>query len=626
MRVIATGLLGLGLLCGVSGFAQQAKVKRFSAKLEGSVVLSDVPDKYNATIYSAEMPDPDGSAEQKKLQEIKDMMKRKFPNRNRPARKTTSSVLPPTVATSFVADSTPGIPPDNYSAVSSGNKAVTVMNTTITVHDATTGNYLYRKGLLAFSASVGLNNGGPVARNYRFDPKVVYDPVADRFICVMLNSTNQDNWIVLGFSKTSDPVGVWNFYKFYGDYTGDTTWFDYPAISITQNEFFLTGNKIKYDSSWQAGFTRSLIYQVRKQDGYNGDSLLNYQIWDSVQYNNHYLRCLYPLNPGDSLLGPSQYFLSNKNFDTLNDSVFLVKVPDTIGSADSMLTVVPVKSSTSSYGVPPNGRQPDTAYTLATNDGRVLGGFIKDNQIQFVSTSLDPANGSSAIYHGIINNFTTTPLMTGNLVSIDTLDFGYPNISYAGTIGSNIQSIITFDYTGPRTYPGYGAVYYDGSGYSDMLNIKSGDTSIGISWVGHVQRWGDYSGSQPDWTTLGSVWCEGIYGRKSQQYGNFIARLSSPYRVATPVVTRQPKPVSTIYPNPGFEYVSFDFNVTTEQYFSFYIYDAQGKMADKVLDNNCTAGKNIIRFNIASLTPGVYLLKAVGNKGEQIEVHSFIKK
>ncbi len=628
MRVFFGFIFGFIFLCGNSGFSQQAKPKRFTAALMGTVVLRDVADKYNAEVSSMEMPDPDASTEQKKLQEVKSLIKKRFPNTSRQGAsgmRTSSSVMPPTVALSFVADSSPQIPPDNYMAVSNGQKAMTVMNGTVTVHDATTGAYLYRKTLLPFTASVGLNNTPAHNVNYRYDPKVVYDPVADRFICVMLNSTDSFNWIIAGFSTSNDPAGGWNFYKFFGDYTGDTTWFDYPAISITQTEFFLTGNKIFFDSSWQGGFHRSLIYQMRKQDGYDGNPLLTYQIWDSIQYNNHFLRCLYPLNPSDAVLGPSQYFLSNRNFDLSNDTVFIVTIPDTIGSASATLTVTPVAGSGATYGAPPDARQPDTSLTLATNDARVLGGFIKDNEIQFVNASVDPSNGCSAVYHGVIDNFTTTPVMTGQLFSIDTLDFGYPNISYAGHMGSSIQSIISFNYSGPHTYPGYGAILYDGANLSDMLVIKSGDSTINML-AQKEQRWGDYSGSQPDWTTLGSVWVEGIYGRKNRQYGNFMAKLASPYPVGVPTVPQATAAPSVLYPNPGLEYISFEFNVAKEQAFSFIIYDVAGKVVDKIADTYCHDGKNVIRFNILPLQPGNYFLKAIGANGESIEVHSFIRK
>jgi len=604
-----------------SSFAQHAKVKKYTAPLAGTVVLRDVPDKYNAQVYSLEMPDPDATADQKKLQKIKDQIRKKYQGTKKMDERTTTAIQPPILGINYVSDSFSGIPPDNYTAFSNNNTAVCVMNDRITVHNATSGAFLSRKTLESFSTAAGLNN---VLHDYRYDPKVVYDPQADRFISIMLNSTNQYNYIVVGFSQTNDPTWAWKFYDFYGDYANDTTWFDYPAISITQNEFFFTGNKILFNDSWQAGFKESVIYQVRKEDGYNGDSLLTYQIWDSVQYNNNYLRCLYPLNPGDGLLGPSQYFLSNRDFDAINDTVFLIQVPDTIGSSDSILTVVPVISDIS-YGVPPDARQTDTGLTLATNDGRVLGGFIEGNQIQFVSTSVDTLNGSSAIYHGIISNFNTVPSLHGQLFSIDTLDFGYPNISYTGSEGGNNQSIISFDFSGPHMYPGYGAIFFDGTGYSSMLTIKSGDSTINML-TQKEQRWGDYSGSQPAWNSLGIVWVVGIYGRKDQTYGNYLAQLASPYFTGVPSVNVPAPVVSNLYPNPAWEFVSFDFNVTDEQVFSFYIYDAQGRVIDKLIDKLCQQGKNIIQFNVASLLPGTYFLKAAGSKGENIPAHTFVRR
>jgi hypothetical protein len=318
--------------------------------------------------------------------------------------------------------------------------------------------------------------------------------------------------------------------------------------------------------------------------------------------------------------GPAQYFLGNRNFDVTNDSVFLVKVPDTIGGSTT-LTVTAIVGS-GSYGAPPNGRQPDTNM-LSTNDGRVLGGFMRDNEIQFVSTSVNPANGASAVYHGVISNVTTTPSLTGRLISIDTLDFGYPNISFSGNIYGVNQSIISFEYTGPRTYPGYGAVLFDGSGYSDMVNIRSGENTIhALSQID--QRWGDYSGSQPDWNDIGSVWVEGIYGRWNHSYGNYLARLSSPYHEAVQNVPSVSP--SAVYPNPAMAYVRFEFQVNQEQSFSFMICDMQGRVVDKVSEQYCNHGKNVLQFNTAPLAPGTYVLKAVGVQGENIVVQTFVKK
>jgi hypothetical protein len=613
------------LVTAPCSFAQHARVKEYKTPFAGSVVLRDVDDKYNAQVFNLQEPGVANSRELEQLRALKKQTTENFPLRkSAQANKTTSSVPKPTLGINFVADSLSGIPPDNYSAISKGDTIVNVMNSNITVHNANTGAYVTRKGLQAFSAVVGLNG----VNDFRYDPKVAYDPVADRFICVILNGTVQYNYIIIAFSQTNDPTGGWNFYKFYGDYTANNTWFDYPAISITQNEFFLTGNKVMDDSSWQAGFTKSVIYQIRKQDGYNGAASLTYRIWDSIQYNNHYLRCLYPVNPGDALAGPGQYFISNYDFAPLNDTCFMIQVPDTIGSLDTNLSVIPLVS-TLSYGMPPDARQPDTSLSLATNDNRVLGGFIEGNEIQFVCTSVNPLNGASAVYLGKISNVNTTPSMTGQIFSIDTLDFGYPNISYLGNSGGNNQSVISFEYSGPRTFPGFGAILFDGTGFSDMLNIKSGNVNI-HKISGKEQRWGDYSGSQPDWNTTGVVWVEGIYGRKDvtsdASYGDYMAQLLAPWKVGIPLLQKPTVSPSAVFPNPAWEIVSYEFTVEKEQAFSFMIYDQQGRVVDKLLDRFCADGKNVIQFNIAPLAPGTYFLKAMGNKGENIMVRTFMRR
>jgi len=621
MFIMRKSLLFLALILAIHAtWAQSAHPKVFKASKAATVVLRDLDDKYGTAVFSLEAADPDGMQQQAQLQAVKQQEAAHFPRKlNTIKWKATSSVPAPVVSYNFVADSNTGVPPDNYMAINNNSQAVSVTNTFISVHNATTGAYTLRKGLEPLSASVGLNS---LLSDYRYDPKVVYDPEADRFICVMLNAIDSRNYIVLGFSQTNDPTGSWNFYKFYGDYMGDTTWFDYPAISITHNEFFLTGNKIKYDSSWQAGFIRTVIYQVRKQDGYNGDTALTYQIWDSVAYNGSYIRCLYPLNAGDGVQGPAQYFLSDRDFDVLNDSFFLVKIPDTIGSSGA-LTVTPVVSSLS-YGVPPDARQPDTSLSLATNDNRVLGGFITANEIQFVATSVNPLNGSSGIFHGVISNYATSPSLTGRIFSIDTLDLGYPNISYAGNTGGANQSILSFNYSGPNTFPAFGAIFFDGTGFSDMVTIRKGDSTISML-AQKQQRWGDYSGSQPLWSGLGAVWVEGIFGTHLRKYGNYMAELRSPYYTAVPTQVKTPS-YTKLYPNPTLDFVNLEFSLDEDQVVDFIICDISGRVVDHLPRTFCHDGRNLIQFNSAPLAPGIYFIKCVGQKGEQVTTSKFIRQ
>jgi Secretion system C-terminal sorting domain len=618
-------LLSILLFIALSniGNAQQAHHTILSAPLQGTTIFAAIDDKYNAEVFSLEMPDPDGSVEQERLNEIKRKMALRFPHKaQRLQYNKTTSVPLPVVALSFVSDSSPGIPPDNYIAANNNDSIVMVMNNMFTIHNGTNGQFTGRKNIKTLSASAGVNG----LFDDRFDPKIIFDPETDRYIMVMLNlifSNYNDSYIILGFSKTNSPSGAWSFYKLPGNPFNDSTFFDYPCLSITHNELFITGNKVRNGVSWQTGFKESVIYQIKKQDGYNGSSSLTYQLWDSIMYNGTHIRNLYPVKGSGSIAGPTQYFLGNRILDVQNDTVFMVSIPDTLGSINNNIMVNALQANIP-YGVPPNGRQPDTAYSLMTNDGRILAGFINNDEIQFLSQSIDTLNGASGLYHGIISNVATTPSLHANLYSIDTLDFGYPNLSYTAYQASHNQSIISFNYTGPHTNPSYGALFFDGNNYSPLLNIKSGDSSIHML-AGNAQRWGDYSGSQPVWNAPAEVWCVGISGRKDHNYGCYAAKLASPYP-STVIKPLAKEHNAVLYPNPAIQYMNFKFNLTKEEPVYFMLYDMQGKFIDNILSQACNEGTNVIRFSIQSLREGTYIFKAQNSNGEIITSQTFTKQ
>ena len=135
-----------------------------------------------------------------------------------------------------------GIPDDNNIAVSDSGKILSAMNSTLNVYDSA-GNLIKNISLGAFSNGLGLSQG-------KYDPKVIYDESADRFIAVCLNGTSDStSYAIIGFSQTNDPAGNWNLYKISGNPLNDTTWSDFPIIKITQNELFLTLNALHNNST-----------------------------------------------------------------------------------------------------------------------------------------------------------------------------------------------------------------------------------------------------------------------------------------------------------------------------------------------------------------------------------------
>lgn len=608
------------VLLSASVQAQEAKGTIHTAPLQGVNVVRDIPQDYDLQVYSLEAPAPDGDGDKIRLRNAKEEVSKMFPRRSAGSAKKTTVAQDPVVTTSYTANTSPGIPPDNDLAVSKGGKAVSVINSNVFMFDAQSGQVEQQMSLRAFSLPVGLNGLGI---NNRYDPKVVYDPLADRFICVMLNDRDAQNYIVVGFSLSNDPQGAWSWYKFYGDYKSDSTWFDYPGVAITKDELFVTGNKIKFAEPWETGFSETVIYQIDKKSGYDSSATLKYKLWDGIKHDGKSIRNLFPVKHGWVPIYDEQYFLSNRNFDTQNDTMFLVKVPGKIDAGGNVS--VTVLKSPILYGVPPNGLQPDTNVVLATNDGRVLGAYGIYDEIQFVSTSIDPNNGNAAIYHGKISNYKTNPTISyAGFYTNDTLDFGYPNISFVGNPWGLNQSIISFNFTGANRNPGVGAVMFDGADYSNITTIKDGEASI-ARLAGKDQRWGDYMGSQVDFNNKGAVWVEGIYGlSNNNNYGSFIARLNSPALGISNTSTNENS--SKVYPNPVVKELFFEFDMPSQSMVAFKIYNVAGQLVDDMSKEKCKKGKNLVRFNTSVLPTGTYILKATSDNGDVVITERFSKQ
>ena len=621
MKKIILSLI-LCVLCNGALLAQvQYKTTTLQCPLSGTVHIQNCTDTFLAQVRNLDIHEPDESAEYEALMRIKTVQQKKYPYKTNAhkALKTTAPLAAPTVSLSFVADSNSGTPPDNYLAVSKNNTCVSVMNSFISVLDGNTGIMTKRTGLKTMSLPVGLNN---FMNDYRYDPKIIYDPLEDKFICIMLNGVNAANYIVIGFSQSNDPKGNWNFYKFYGDYKGDTTWFDYPAITISKNEFYFTGNKLGFNTSWQAGFKNSVIYQIKKADGYAGQTL-NYKIWDSIYYQGKPIRNLHPVKNGSSISAATPYFLSNRNFATQNDTVFLIRLTDTLNSTNASIQINPLKSNLA-YGVAADGRQKDTSYSLATNDARILGAFKEGDEIQFVNTSINPSNGAASIYHGTIQQVSSNPSIQAQLLSIDSLDMAYPNISYFGVNNGNIVSVINCNYSGPRTFAGMHALISKSGQYSDWTNIKKGDSNI-VVLSAKQQRWGDYTGSQIDWNFPGNAWVIGIFGNAKRSYGNYMARLSSPYNVGIPpLVANKINAIS--YPNPCYQFTAIDFTLAASAILNFDMYNSNGQLVGHLLTQFCEEGQNRLQFNIGYLSAGIYHLIVTNANGVPLIKEPILKQ
>lgn len=582
----------------------------FISKKQATITFSNISRDLSPELLIKEMP----------KQSSQKVVQYNYPSNkgNSTANSQSTTLLPLIKGTSFLANTfNNSTPNDNDMAISDSGVVVSVINSSFFIRDT-------RYNLPSVTKSLGVLTGTVNKGLVCFDPKVVYDPKMDRFVFACLAGfVDTTSMVILGFSQTNNPNGNWNLYTLPGNPLNNNLWTDYPMIAMTESELFLSVNLLTNNSSWQTGFVQSIVWQMNKDSAYAGlplPSLLH----TNINYNGAPIRNLCPVKGGSKLYSPNMYFLSNRNFASQNDTVFLVNVTNSITAINNTVTTKALITN-QKYYFPPDGRQVPPATTatpvqsLATNDARNLGAFIENNVIQYVHNTKNPANNQVSVYYGIINTPSAiNPTVTGYIIPNDSMDFAYPNISYAGLNSTDNTAVITFDHSSDKVYPGCSAIETDAAGaFSPILRIQSGNSYVNLL-TGNLERWGDYSGSQRKYNTQGDIWMSGYFGYSvggNRAQAAWVAQLKTDRNTNLVGLVSQANKNNeevNLFPNPTSTFFSVEFELTKPEYLRFELYDISGKKIETLLQDWVKVNQNTFSFNTRDLAKGVYLLKITG--------------
>ena len=585
-------------------------------------------------IKNLEAPSPDGNKDKKTAYELKQKIEKRYPRKenvkpNKGGKRDTEGTL--SIGYSSVANPyNLSVPSDNSMAISDEGIIVSCINTSFGYYDTRTNQKLANGSLRTYASN-------PTFLTSVYDPKVIYDPKEDRFIKVMLKdySSVDSNQILIAFSSTNNPMDDWYVYSITGNPFDTTQWSDYPAISITDNELFITVNLIGDSEPWQTGFKQTVIWQVDKNDGYNNQTL-DVNLWSDIKFDaTNFIRNLHPIRNYNHYLSldntthttvNNQYFLSNRNLALESDTIFLLEITGDMNSTPTLN--IDVLHSNKNYFFPKNGAQKNASDELATNDSRVLGAVVNRNtdQIQFVQHGTDSTTGTVSIYHGTITNVSTSPNCTAVTISDNVKDYGYPNIASTALTPTDNSTIICFNHTSSDDFPGHTAIQFDESGsYSSPILLKEGSRSIQVL-PGLVERWGDYSGIQRRYNEPGKVWFEGIFG-VSGTYGNWISEIyDEDHVILLPDgISKKSKNVnSKVYPNPVSDIFYFNFKMEKSDNISVDIYDLTGKKVANLFNGYVKEGENLLSLNTSFLAAGSYSIQLRDNQKQIISVNKLL--
>lgn len=581
------------------------KKERFTIEKRATIKPRNIEEKWMMHVQNLESPTPGGTSGRSKLLTVKKALREKYPVKRNASKKTESILteFTPSIGQMFSGNPQSGIPNDNDMAISNDGIVVSVINTTIYMYDTNTNELLFNSSLTDFDSELDITN-------FNYDPKVLYDPIADRFVMVFLSGfTNDNNFLVVSFSSTNNPLDEWHSYVLNGNPLDNETWSDYPSIAVSETDFYLAVNTFFDGSENNSGYFESTFWQIDLASGYEGKESLHTSYYHDIRDEGKAIFNLCPIKGGSRAYGASMYILGNKALVEESNVVYLMKIDNSNASGDANLSMKKLESE-QNYYLPAEGHQPEE-HTFDTGDSRILGGFYENNRIQFVQNCMDISNGLTGIYHGFIEYPDHSAKLTANIISDDVMDYGYPNIAYTGRAENDIESIISFNHSSPVDNAGCSAIYFGNDGlYSEQLILKEGKDYIN-SISGFYERWGDYTGIQRKFNEPGTTWSANSYGGSGKVSKTWISQLISGDSIRNPFGLSNYDGLS--YPNPVANMMHVQFQIPETTVVSINIYNMKGDLVKKLVSDKIKAGVNTLDFSTDPLPSGQYILNISSN-------------
>lgn len=559
------------------------------------------------TFVYHEAPNPDGG----KYGDLKERVAERFP-RKAGLQLENRNILPgPEVIFDFKANSlAPSTPPDNSFGVSLDGTNISAVNSELDFVDGE-GRRIFKRSLDAFSNGIASTAG-------KFDPRVIYDPEQDRFVMTWLAGTTPElSTILIAFSSSADISEPWFVTSIEGSPVAGR-WTDYPMISLSDKELFLTINLLQENTGWIEGFRGTVIYQIDKMQAFSGEDP-NVKMWDEIQYENQLIRNLHPVKSADEKLERETYFLSNKNFSIETDSIFILKInSDQYDPAVELETEL--RFTDTNYGAPPNALQEEGL--LQTNDARILDAYLLGDRVEFVGNTVDPATGKAAIYYGKIRNISTSKDVTGKIITHSERDLGYPGIAWTGIYEGDEESIIVAQYSSETEYAGISAMFTADGDFSDWVVLKEGKNFVDILNA-DLERWGDYTGCQRKYDAPGMVWTGSSAANVGGRYETRISVLSTPLDASTNEVENKDLGLE-VFPNPVSERVTISIEITDKEYLDLCLFDNEGRLVKRFFNSPPKkVGELEFSFDTSPLESGLYRFVAM-KKGVEVMSESVV--
>ena len=193
--------------------------------------------------------------------------------------------MAPSLEKSFsgMVDNNAWIPPDTQGAAGPAH-LVSLLNRGYAVFDKDSGAIVSGPiSLISFWSALGTGPGQPAADP--FDPKVLYDQYSSRFVVVSDSGRrSDDSWVLIGYSRTSDPTDGFDLYAIDANITTPGEWADYPGLGVDPQFIYVTDNM--FTSGSNPVFQRAKVWMIEKSSLLAGGPIRGWEFVDNSGVSN----------------------------------------------------------------------------------------------------------------------------------------------------------------------------------------------------------------------------------------------------------------------------------------------------------------------------------------------------
>lgn len=402
------------------------------------------------------------------------------------------------------------VPPDPELAVGP-NHLIAVVNVAFEIYDKN-GNSMV--GPTTFASFMDSNSDCTGV----FDPNVLYDEQADRFI---LGIDADGSHYCIAVSQTSDPTGNWNLYSFQTVDRG-REFFDYPHAGVGNDAIYMGAN------IFLNSFFESRVWAFDKNAMYAGSTATAVRKDFANSEDTPQPLNLHGYNQGTWPASDTHYILTETNYNGADHTVWAWDDPFGSNSFTAVGTVDLNAATGVTAGLPIDNQQP-TGSAYQGNDWRPQD-FEYRNGSGWTTMTISCNPGSGTV----------------NCVRWAQIDLTTPSVIQAGVLGSNDDyrsfadvavnhcDDMAIGYSKSNESSLYPSVYYNARVGTDALGSLQTETAIKTGEIEYTafdtvpRRWGDYTEMTVD-PNGETFWYLGQYskntGTADGRWGTWIAQL-----------------------------------------------------------------------------------------------------